>query len=870
MATAKQQGDTAPTLAQCLDAFYGAAGSTVPSAADAEEARGDAFLLDGDFEAAADAYAAARESARVRAKRGWCLGAAGQWKAATELLTPRNCGPHPAGHAMCARVLWRSAGFSQRAAVRERVRKQLDLALAGDAPPRLAFLVKREFAPGWRKPAEELVFARRACELYADATLLQWLVQLELVTGCPSKETLERALCSVCGEAQGTDVGALAESCWQTAAVLGQIQALSRIYGWVAESGADPDWLRLLSMEVRVHRVDAGAEPAVELLAAFASEVLPALGAWKGDPSDPHRYQVALVLWLAVAVRAGDADQIPAAAQACITLAWHDAFDAPSWRLWVPVWPLQHEWDLRLDRFDAVIRAALPAADARRWQALEMLSSEADMDAVLEKLEATELPVWVQPDAYAALLAAGELARAADLLVAAWQEDRTLDEEGDEAQTLDRPHAIALVAAVVERLAALPAGHVEAVTRDADGLLAALAHAKAYIELEQFAAGLRAYGAAGSDLDFYQALALLEVDRPDEAVPLYRRLIESNADYTSAYWNLSLALEKLGDRDGAVQLLAAAERQATIDGASERWPQTLEVVRKAVARLERGVAIERARAELATLRTEPLPLTELSLVEAVALLALNRACEVDRADPWCYLPYGRDDYPFEPQPGWGDSVLTGLARKGVIAVAAATPAEAWLVHEDQVRLVAARTAWQASPATPDLLRQIRECTPPHWPARWHAELPGLWRDLAVDECEAYLEQLCQERDIDPPPPAEIRPLLRTWLEQHPQGQVWYYLTRGAESASDYRAKYRASRRAVTTRVLNVATQFEAKAREQGWDTAYRSTGFVRSHLVLVLHEVLRGCRAADAFLQPIAATAPAAAVAGEPRTECAG
>jgi hypothetical protein len=192
-----------------------------------------------------------------------------------------------------------------------------------------------------------------------------------------------------------------------------------------------------------------------------------------------------------------------------------------------------------------------------------------------------------------------------------------------------------------------------------------------------------------------------------------------------------------------------------------------------------------------------------------------------------------------------------LAKKGIIGFSRLTPLEAFVAREGSLWFYLDRVCWTINPQTLALQTTIRDMARADWPSHWSAHAETLARDLATEECVAYIEHLAAERKLTPPAQTDSRAVFRELLEHSSVGKCWYYIYYGVQSANDYRTKYPVSSDKVTAMMLKRARERGEIALEKGWDTSYkRIRALPRSHLSAALHDVLTGW-GERAFEEPI-------------------
>jgi hypothetical protein len=386
-----------------------------------------------------------------------------------------------------------------------------------------------------------------------------------------------------------------------------------------------------------------------------------------------------------------------------------------------------------------------------------------------------------------------------------------------------------------------------------------LVEEKAYAALGRLADAV-ALRAPSADALFFGALARHEHGQLAAAQALYERVIALVPGFRSAYWNLILIHQRLEDRGALERLLSAVAAQLA-QHQTEDWTRTFKHARDTLARMPvvRVVADLRARvqaelAEFPPLYEHEIDPHDLSLLEAASLLALLRASDMDHLH-WTLAPMSASAQPYEPTAGRFGGALLALASRGIVRIAEDSPLAAFDLKQDEIRYYVRDLRWHLSARTLQLAAAIRDLARADWPLAWQQQAESLARDVAVEECVAYLEHLTEQRDLDPPERADARAVFRELLEHASASQCWYYIFSGVQRANDWSTKYHPTRDKVTARILKGIRDLGEKARENGWPTHYdRIQALPRSHLAAALHDVLTkwGDRA---FEEPIRALA---------------
>lgn len=273
-------------------------------------------------------------------------------------------------------------------------------------------------------------------------------------------------------------------------------------------------------------------------------------------------------------------------------------------------------------------------------------------------------------------------------------------------------------------------------------------------------------------------------------------------------------------------------RQSLLD--LHKWPrrQGFECRRcqsaREQARLEAANQLEHDRRlyledDLAVREDDPIGLDDISLTEAVTLLALIRSPEhfVNEA----LVPLSRRDEPLAPTTDFGLELVKSLFHRGLIAIHPESPLDAFIWEGDAfTRYYPDRAAWvvrgsgSAEQRTLDLERRLsRAFRESEWPSAWHEEWLELWMQLAIQECVAHLQFCLAEHDFPFAAGPKTIGTFTDLLETFSIGQVMNFAWRAAKDAAAYWLRADITKhQAANSCIGNIQRQAD-RARSGAWD-----------------------------------------------------
>lgn len=262
--------------------------------------------------------------------------------------------------------------------------------------------------------------------------------------------------------------------------------------------------------------------------------------------------------------------------------------------------------------------------------------------------------------------------------------------------------------------------------------------------------------------------------------------------------------------------------------------------------------------------SEPIVASELSLKEAVLLLALVRSCgfsdESDASSEVILEPLDDASIPFAPEPDFQFEVLTALMERNIVAPSKYSAPEAfyfegglpatffyngirWTVFCDQ---------------DGGLLQEIEDIAlAGTWPEHWHDEVKDLWADLAFSECKEFYLHCAEERGLPITDGKSLEAMLKNLLRDFSVAQSYRIIAAGAKAAVDFKARKKCTLGHAANYMIGASQRWADRARAEGWDVfAYRRNfDLPRSMISYILHDVFlkigeRGFTETPASIRP--------------------
>lgn len=292
---------------------------------------------------------------------------------------------------------------------------------------------------------------------------------------------------------------------------------------------------------------------------------------------------------------------------------------------------------------------------------------------------------------------------------------------------------------------------------------------------------------------FYIGLSSHVMKYHTKARTAYLKAIELNPHHYSSIFNLLLLCTTEADMS-LVEQLNPIVLKFESDNESEKG-ELEKALQRASRRCENKNDAKRriVIAELAKqppLLEHPLPLSEIPLRAAVALLALFRCANAEPGDT--DLPILDEcEIDFGPKVS-NNSLLFDLLKTGLVGVHPKTSLDAFVVDDEKDEVRAwrfGRVKWRLSPACECIVQSLRAING-DIPEEWKKGIQPLAMEIARAEVAQYIGFLAQERGWPQPRSTEeVSDLTRELVNELPVAETFHLAYLGAMSASDYKQKY---------------------------------------------------------------------------------
>ncbi|MBY0242460.1 MAG: hypothetical protein K2X55_24415 [Burkholderiaceae bacterium] len=805
------------------------------------EFEGDEALSQARFADALVSYRAARSTSwRIRAKMGWCCFQLEQWETGGRFLGEAA----RRGEALPLLALIRCfAGMNGRAGELDEEIDQLVRALLDLPDPASEFYELADVH--MIDPVLRLQTLRLGWERFpAEVTLRRRYTRALWAAGGPEAEVFALVHAAV------ASVEAAPEDLWQgyeIAVSFGRHQEGLTLVRRLADASSPPDRLALALVEEDVHilagDLDAAAAGLRTLIASLNLD---------------HDHEREVVLHAAkalvqVGVAQGDESTIAGAAQALVTAFCHygvmSVVDQPS-----PLDP-----DLVHFTVGAESVAYRVSADLAQLQgAILRAVTDADVRALLKVLYAS------QDGPYATLSAE----QASELTLAAGREsDSPFIQRHVGWAAMEAGHfeeaGRAFWRFEVARAAEAPATWS---TYDDDSIFDEAPYSDELV-VDQFAKGMvDAFRARSRGQEDWPVDQLYEIAGTYLRAPLLQHMLytrfyammdaivdvhrAAGTEPTPTVWfDYGLACQYVGRTDQALagyQACLAQDRQH----AAARANQLMLVPFEARKR----IIIDREIDEFVDV-DPPTSIAELTLQEALYLLALYRACSGAEQD-LVLQPFGMSEHPFAPTPELLQPLFR-LLRTGLVRISRETPASAFTVEQAPARVTAyvlQDVSWELPAATMQLVREIEQaCLTGGWPEAWRNQAPMVARELAAHECLAYLRYCAGDRTLPMPTGEKTMLMIENALTSYSVAQTYAFCWQGVAASADFKQRKNVSAVHAGNAIVGNCQRRIDLARAKKWDVANytRPREVRRTHLSFALFDTFLGF-GERAFTLPLA------------------
>lgn len=268
---------------------------------------------------------------------------------------------------------------------------------------------------------------------------------------------------------------------------------------------------------------------------------------------------------------------------------------------------------------------------------------------------------------------------------------------------------------------------------------------------------------------------------------------------------------------------------------------------------EQEAKIAGQRAELADYigrhyRSSPqeIAASQLSLREAVSLLALYRSCgfsnEQNASLDRTVEPLAEAVSPFAPDPWFQFELLEALMDRNLIAPSKFSAHDAFWFEGDQPGAFDYTCVrWTVlGDKEGELLREIEDIAlSGRWPEHWYEEVKDLWADLAFSECKEFYVHASEERGLPITHGKSLEAMLKNLLRDFSVAQSYRIIAAGGKGAVDFRARKQCTLGHAANYMIGACQRWADRARAEGWEVfAYRRNfDLPRSMMSYVLHDV---------------------------------
>lgn len=243
------------------------------------------------------------------------------------------------------------------------------------------------------------------------------------------------------------------------------------------------------------------------------------------------------------------------------------------------------------------------------------------------------------------------------------------------------------------------------------------------------------------------------------------------------------------------------------------------------------------------LNTHDLVAGNLSITEAVALLAMVRTCGyMDKIDSHVLESFQIATIPFAPNGSYGDELRDLLIDKDLINISSHSPLDAFVFEGSEIAgYYPSHVRWDflcRNPVT--LIRQIEEyALLGAWPEQWAMQIFELCWNLAFAECMEFYEHAARQRGLTVSGEQSIRAMLNNLLADFSVAQCYHIIHSGARAAADFMVRSKSTKLHASNYMIGACQRWADRARSEKWDVSgyRRNFDLPRSMMSFVLHDV---------------------------------
>lgn len=243
-----------------------------------------------------------------------------------------------------------------------------------------------------------------------------------------------------------------------------------------------------------------------------------------------------------------------------------------------------------------------------------------------------------------------------------------------------------------------------------------------------------------------------------------------------------------------------------------------EIERKAESEF-RGMLMAARREE----RREPVGLADLSLAEAIDLITLMRVGGEEDSDHIEQID--RHGLALCCQPRLTQSVVYSLYERGYIDIAPDSPSNSLIVEEGgDLTLVLPYARWQLRLGNNEeenlqIIESLEACVGDmsSWPDHWTKGAIEVWRDLALDELLAYLEQCLHDHHLESRFGAKTKRVLLDLLDQFSIYKIYNFIWGSVKDAVSYQVRTGCYKRQAANSIVGRCQGRAERAFAEEWE-----------------------------------------------------
>jgi hypothetical protein len=245
-------------------------------------------------------------------------------------------------------------------------------------------------------------------------------------------------------------------------------------------------------------------------------------------------------------------------------------------------------------------------------------------------------------------------------------------------------------------------------------------------------------------------------------------------------------------------------------------------------------------AEQANCRQSSCSLTDLSLTEAVAFLALIRCCPVDEQN--ACGPLAESTVPYAPTASLRKELLDLLRQAGLIAISEQSTEGTIEFDGEQIVYDTQDVRWKIpADGMQELVDKIELAgLTGVWPESWYDQAKQLWQKLALSECRQFYDYCARKRGLQAQGDGAVNTMLSNLLRDCSVAQAYRSIWNGARAASDFLITKKPNRAHAANYMVGASQRWADRARAEGWQVVAfrRNFDLPRCMISYVLFDVI--------------------------------